>query len=102
MTAREASLPAIVAALCPQLSATVQTINIAFKQLPRHRLAKATALQAQSHQEITAREAFLPAPAAVLCPLLSATYQTTNTSFKQLPRRTLAQATALLAESIKR
>ena len=51
---------------------------------------------------MTARESSLPAPAAALCPLLSATKQTTNIAFKQLPRHTLAQVTAILAQSIKR
>ena len=154
MTAREASLPTPATALCPLLSATNQTTNIVFKQLPRHTLDRATALLAQSikrlqqgrppsllllllsalcslqttrqltlhssqadttkhtrsshhpaspeHQEMTAREASLPAPAAALCPLLSETYQTTNIAFKQLPRHTLAHTTALLDQSIKR
>ena len=51
---------------------------------------------------MTAREASLPAPAAALCPLLSANNQKTNIAIKQLPRQKLARATALLAKSIKR
>ena len=40
ITEREASLPTPAAALCLLLSATNTTTYIAFKQLPRHTLAR--------------------------------------------------------------